>query len=493
MFAVAVLASALAAQGGGDALADRIDASLAHARATLLSSSEITDGAGTTGERALAALAALRSGAPAAAPAMSKAVARIFAEAENAAGDAYAGAYHAGLFLMLLEELGTRTQELGGGRLARTLAERLVEIQRPDGGWGDVSRTEFACLGFRAAERLGERVPESVWRRVERYLVSRQGADGGWGYREGEPETGSMTAGACAALVAAGMDAAERPVLRGLAWLREHFGVDANPSPRGPAAAVGSGGARHRFYYLASLAALARECGTWPERDWAAAGARALLAEQLPNGGWGKDSQGRPTEFATIFLVEARRALSATVAAAGVTVGVCSPDGRGNPEGMGPPLSRALGRWTEMRTEVSFRRVAPRLDGLRVGELAFVMALAGRTPFRAGDVAELARYIEAGGTVLVEGNESLPQENVLALARRIRGGEKSGEPAARRAVLPGPAPLGAAEAPEILLLGEGLIVAPAGVLRLVDTEDAPGARSSAERAAVNAFALAVSR
>jgi len=493
MLAVAVLASALAAQGDGDALADRVDASLARARTALLSSPEIADGAGTTGERALAVLAALRSGAPAAAPAMSKAIARVFTEADTAAGDDYAGAYHAGLFLMLLEELGPRTDDLGGGRLARGLAERLVEIQRPDGGWGDVSRTEFACLGLRAAERLGERAPERVWTRVERYLVSRQGADGGWGYREGEPTTGSMTAGACAALVAAGMDTAERPVLRGLAWLRKHFSVDAKPSSRAPAAAVGSGGARQRFYYLASLAALARECGEWPERDWAAAGARALLAEQLPDGGWGKDSQGRPTEFATIFLVEARRALSATAPAGGVTVGICSADGRGHPKGLGAVLSRALGRWTEMRAEVSFRRVTPRLDGLRVGELAFVLVLAGRAPFRAGDVAELARYIEAGGAVVVEGNESLPREKVLALARRIRGGERGGEAAPRRAVLPGPAPLKAAEAPEILLLGEGLIIAPRGVFRLVDRAGAPGARSSAERAAVNAFALAVSR
>jgi len=493
MLAVAVLASALAAQGGGDALADRVEASLGRARTALLSSPELADGAGTTGERALAVLAALRSGAPAAAPAISKNIARIFTEAETTAGDAYAGAYHAGLFLMLLEELGTRTDDLGGGRLARTLAEQLVEIQRPDGGWGDVSRTEFACLGLRAAERLGERVPERVWTRVERYLVSRQDADGGWGYREGGPATGSMTAGACAALVAAGIDAADRPGLRGLAWLGTRFRVDANPSSGAPAATVGSGGARHRFHYLASLAALARECGEWPERDWATAGARALLAEQLPGGGWGKDSQDRPTEFAVIFLVEARRALSAAAPAAGVTVGICSPDGRSHSKGLGVPLSRALGRWTELRAEVRFRQVAPRLDGLRVGELAFVIALAGRAPFRAGDMAELARYIEAGGTVVVEGNDALPREEVLALAKRIRGGKRDGEAAARREVLAGPAPLKAAEAPEILLLGEGLIVAPAGVFRLVASEEAPGARSSAERAAVNAFALAVSR
>ena len=486
MLAVAVLASALAATVGGESLSERLDASLARAREALLSSPELAAGAGTTGERALAALAALRSGASAAAPAMSKAVARIFAEADTAAGDDYAGAYHAGLFLMLLEEMRTRTDELGGGRLARALAERLVEIQRADGGWGDVSRTEFACLGLRAAERLGERVPERAWTRVERYLVSRQGTDGGWGYREGEPETGSMTAGACAALVAMGMDTAERPVLRGLSWLRKHFSVDANPSS-------GTGGARHRFYYLASLAALARERGEWPEPGWAAAGLRALLAEQLPNGGWGKDSQGRPTEFATIFLVEARRAISATAPAAGVSIGICSPDGRGHLKGLGPPLSRALGRWTGLRAEVSLRRVAPRLDGLSAGEFAFVMALAGRAPFRSGDVAELARYIKAGGTVVVEGSESLPREEVMALARRIRGGRKGGEAEFRRAVLPGPAPLGAEEAPEALLLGEGLIVAPVGVFRLVDTEDTPGARSPAERAAVNAFALAVSR
>ena len=112
---------------------------------------------------------------------------------------------------------------------------------------------------------------------------------------------------------------------------------------------------------------------------------------------------------------------------------------------------------------------------------------------RAGDVAELTRYVEAGGTVVVEGNASLPRDEALAFARRI-GGAKTGKGAdVGRLPLIGPAPLDLAEAPEILLLGEGLLVAPGGVFHLVDPEEVSGARSTARRAAANAFALAVSR
>ena len=59
--------------------------------------------------------------------------------------------------------------------------------------------------------------------------------------------------------------------------------------------------------------------------------------------------------------------------------------------------------------------------------------------------------------------------------------------------LAGPAPLDPAEAPEILSFGEGILAAPAGVFNLADREEAQGARSAVERAAVNAFALAVSQ
>jgi len=500
MLAAAVLAaaSALAATGADGDPAAHLDASLERAGEALLLSPELAQGKGTTGERALAALAALRSGVPAGDSDLSRSLARIFTEAEAAANEAYAGAYHAGLLLMLLEELGPRADDFGGGRLARGLAERLVEIQGADGGWGDVSRTEFACLGLRAAERFGERIPKKPWERAARYLVSGQLAGGGWGYREGESATGSMTAGACAALVAAGADVTDGPVRRGIAWLGERFRVDSNPGATpaarsGAVASPASGGTRHRFYFLGSLAAFARECGEWPEPAWALEGTRALLAEQLPTGGWGDDPQDRPTEFAVLFLAQARRTLLGAASVASVTVGVCSADGLGSLEDGGASVTRALGRWTDLRAEVAFLNVVPRRDGLRVADFAFVLALAGRIPFRSGDVAELARYVEAGGTVLVDGNATLPRQEALALARAIGAEKDRGEAGLRRVTLSAPAPLGSAEAPGFLSLGEGLLVAPEGVFGPACRERTPGARSAAERAAANAFVLAVSR
>ena len=519
MLVAAVMTCAFAAPAASSVLAGRVDDSLERARGALLSSPELAHGRGTTGERALAALAVLRAGAPADGPSLSRTIARVMSEADTAARDAYGGAYHAGLFLMLLEELGSRADDLAGGGLARSLAARLVAIQLPGGGWGDVSRTEFACLGLRAAERMGERVPEETWARAERFLVSRQAPDGGWGYREGDPATGSMTAGACAALVAAGLDPDSDPVRRGLAWLETRFRVDMNPGANPAAkpsttkpsttkpsgAAVRSTGARHRFYYLASIAALARELGTWPVPVWADAGARALVNEQRAGGGWRDDPQDRPTEFATLFLVEARRAVAPSPTAKRVTVGVCSADGRFPPRGSGASLTRALRRWSGLRAEVRFARAAPRRDGLALEDFVFVLALAGKTPLRAGDVAELARYVDAGGTVLVEGHPSLSRGDVLDFAKRVsdgregrgtvagKAGAKTPRPEFHRVMLAAPAPLDPGEMPEFLSLGEGILVAPRGVFRFSDTGEAGPPRSPARRATVNALTVAVTR
>jgi hypothetical protein len=505
MLVAAVMTCALAASRGDESLSRRIDASLERAREALLSSPELARGRGTTGERALAALAALRAGAAADGPVLSRALGAIIGEADTAARDAYGGAYHAGLFLMLLEELGPRADDLAGGGLARKLAARLVEIQLEGGGWGDVSRTEFACLGLRAAERMGESVPEETWARAERFLVSRRDAEGGWGYREGDPATGSMTAGACAALVTAGLDAGSDPVRRGLAWLGLRFRTDANPSatkPNGPAAR--SSGVRHRFYYLSSLAVFARELGRWPDPSWAEEGALALIGEQLPGGGWQDDPQDRPTEFATLFLVEAKRALGATPPAV-VTVGVCSSDGRFPPRGAGASLTHALGRWTGLDAEVRFARATPRSGGSALEDFAFVLALAGKTPLRAGDVAELARFVDAGGTVLVEGQPSMSREDVLDFARRVSNaragqgtvagkvGAKATRPEFHRVMLAAPAPLSSAEMPEFLSLGEGLLVAPAGVFGFGDAGEVGPPRSAARRVTVNAFTAAAAR
>ncbi|MHC4199829.1 MAG: hypothetical protein ACYSU0_07545, partial [Planctomycetota bacterium] len=494
---------------------------------------------------------------------------RVLARAERAAKDTYGGAYHAALVLVLLEELGPGG--IAPPDLGRKLAARLVEIQRPSGGWGDVSRTEFACIGLSAAGRIGARAPGEAWRRVERFLRGRELPGGGWGYQEGDEPTGSMTAGGTLGLVEAGAGRDEEAVSRGLAWLAARFRVDANPGEGSPKRR--SGGPRHRFYYLASLAALARAMDEWPRPEWARRGATALVAEQGPDGRWKGEPQDRPTEFATLFLVEARRAFLPTHGKASaardgratVAFGLCSPGrSRLSPAALAA-LERSVTRWSDLGPTIRCRQVRPARDEL--AGLAFVLVLPGAsTPLAEADVAELARLFALGGTVLVEGPPREPtgrtdgrspagvgrlalyvggrerREALVKLAGRIAGGEGNSSVTEAGRVLEGPAPLGAAEAPELLLVraapgkspgrerspggaeagrprgavhsapaavtaglpsganapgkepgaARGVLVAPEGLFALLGRED-PGSRSAAARAAANVFAWAASR
>jgi len=564
-----VLACAVSAPPADTELLCHLDGAIGRARKALVSSREMAGG-GTTGEQALAALAALRAGASPDHPALARTLSRVFARAETAAKDTYGGAYHAALVLVLLEELGP--DGMAPPDLGRKLAALLVKIQQPSGGWGDVSRTEFACIGLSAAGRMGARVPGEAWRRVERFLRGRQLPGGGWGYKEGDEPTGSMTAGGALGLVEAGAGRHEEAVSRGLAWLAARFRVDANPGE--VSRKRRSGGPRHRFYYLATLAALARAMGEWPRPEWAWRGATALVAEQGPDGRWKGEPQDRPTEFATLFLVEARRTFlpregRPSAARAGrahvpdttsgapmrrdgratLTFGLCSPGRRRLSSAALGALERSVARWSDLGPTIQCRQVRPARDEL--AGLAFVLLLPeGSTPLAEADVAELARFFALGGTVLVEGAPREPtgrtdgrspagagrlaryvstrerREALVELAGRIAGGEAKAHVTEAGRVLEGPAPLGAAEAPELLLVhaasgkspgranspggpeterprevapstkepvaARGVLVAPEGLFAVLGRED-PGSRSAAARAAANVFAWAASR
>lgn len=520
MYAAGIILACAASASPAEAdLARKVDAAITRAREALLSSggmSRAGTGARTTGEQALAALAALRAGASVDESRLARTLSRVFSNAEAASADGYGGAYHAGLFLVLLEELAAAASAFAPPDLAGRLAGRLARIQRSTGGWGDVSRTEFACLGLSAAERLGVSVGPAVWRRAERFLRGRELPGGGWGYREGDEPTGSMTAAAVIGLVEAGAAPDDEAVRRGLAWLVARFGVDANPGER--PVKQSSGGPRHRFYYLAGLAALARARGEWPDREWAVRGARALVREQGPDARWKGEPQDHPTEFATLFLVEARRALAPRPARARITFGLYAPGGRRLEGGAVGSLARSVARWSDLRTEIRVRRVEPARDDLT--GLAFVLFLAGEADGAPeDDVAELAAFAERGGTVLVEGPGSRGERarrEAVALARRIAGdSEKVIATSGATAALSGPAPLGAAEAPRVLVVRgktrggsdrpprqgtlskepdvrPSVLVAPEGLFSLLGREGV-GPRSAPARAAANVFAWAVSR
>jgi hypothetical protein len=146
----------------------------------------------------------------------------------------------------------------------------------------------------------------------------------GWGYRitDGAEPYGSMTAGAVGAVAIYDymLDKDWRKdatVQGGLAWLAKHYSVSENP---GAKVHFGDGGRQAaKYYYLYALerACILAEKPLLGNKDWYLDGARVLLADQDPNGGWNKNSSGEnavwQTCFAILFLKKATAPLVASV------------------------------------------------------------------------------------------------------------------------------------------------------------------------------------
>ncbi len=205
----------------------------------------------------------------------------------------------------------------------------------PEGGF-DLSNTQYALLGLKAADRCGLKVPLSTWIESLDFLLSFQEADGApvkiranevqgdyrieWtedararGFRYtneggagGMPVTGSMTtAGAAGLLICQSMlwrsrrfNAEERARTRtairdALAWMQANFDVTRNPGM----------GFSHHFYYLYGLERMGilahtRFVGRF---DWYAEGAELLMFQQDADGGW-RGGDVVDSCFALLFL-----------------------------------------------------------------------------------------------------------------------------------------------------------------------------------------------
>lgn len=193
----------------------------------------------------------------------------------------------------------------------------------PDGGV-DMSNTQFALLGLRAARRLGLEVPNATWVRAANGLLRFRDSEGrGWAAQEGgfkywthREASGGMTAATLAGLAVLG-ELAEKSsevhvLLRKHAksleaseqWLARRFRADGNPV--GERAWTPS----FQFAYLWAVERFGGLTGRdrLGERDWYTDGATWLVDRQKPDGGWG--GWHDDTCFALLFLRKATLTVS---------------------------------------------------------------------------------------------------------------------------------------------------------------------------------------
>ncbi|GAB6166477.1 DUF4159 domain-containing protein [Thermostilla marina] len=172
-----------------------------------------------------------------------------------------------------------------------------TQVKEPPlaGGWSypglvpDNSNSQFALLALYEAERAGVPVSAETWQRAEKYWERMQNSDGSWGYRAGQPGTGSMTCAGLASLIIARKmalppgarvegdridccrpaEAEDDAVRRGLAWLAQHYSVAVNPGV----------GEEWLLYYLYALERVGRLSALRfiGEHDWYREGSAQLL------------------------------------------------------------------------------------------------------------------------------------------------------------------------------------------------------------------------
>jgi len=299
------------------------------------------------GQTALATYALLRSGLANRHPAVARALAHL-AEADPTE------TYPAGLMLMAFEATG----DPAWSAKMRAVASKLLAWQTTT-GWSyapgaregavyegsipatDLSNTQYAVLGLRAADHAGVEVPAEVWSRVMNSTLSlqesaveieiprRDGRTGtektsiaGFRYRPDREVTSSMTSAGCAILqvcrTALGRRIkaqkavdASRAIELGKAWLDAHWNLEEN---------VGSGEPQNYFYYLYGLERIGTllEFETIGGHAWYAEIAELLLKKQEKDGswvvggyaptGWREIPAEHDTCFAILFLKRASRA-----------------------------------------------------------------------------------------------------------------------------------------------------------------------------------------
>jgi hypothetical protein len=297
-------------------LAERVNEAIARGVA-LLRARQTADGrwaeaedAHPGGMTALCALTLIKSGVRRTDDSVQRALKSILATE-------FKSTYAHSVRLMLFDALALPNEwrEHGRKSLEALVATQQGGVWAYPSGAADLSNTQFALLGLRAAHRMGLEVPEGTTLAAIKALGRWQEREsGGFQYDEGKPPTASVTAASLGGLVvldelSKGRSACEAVLRksdgdrkRALAWLVERFDVARN--------AWGCDAWTPSFHYP-YLWAIERYAGlSGQERigahDWYTEGALWLVGAQENDGSWGKTED---TCFALLFL---RRATVST-------------------------------------------------------------------------------------------------------------------------------------------------------------------------------------
>src|SRR5262245_17112526 len=272
-FAAPAAVALLAAATAQEPLAARVGKALDAARPALLHHLARAE----LGELALCCLAACHDGVPRDDPVMARALDKLSrAELDDTYGLA--------LRLLVLAELRDwpGTAELVARDTGLLLARQTTGgfSYHAHDGWWDLSNTQYAALGLRAAAALGHEVPRTQWQVLYQSVRAMQHDHGGFTYRPGQGRGvayESMTAAGigvlqvCAQMLRlepADLERHDHHVDRAWQWLGER------------SASIGERRTHCWLYFLYGLerAAILSDRELVGGVDWYAAGAEALCA-----------------------------------------------------------------------------------------------------------------------------------------------------------------------------------------------------------------------
>jgi len=201
--------------------------------------------------------------------------------------------------------------------LIERTAQDLASWQRRKGGFGypdgeiDLSNSQYAALGLRAAANHGVKIDRSVWEELAARTLMHQKqeaspyAPAGFGYHPVSRPSGSITSAGVGILAICEEQLGRRSdistaIKKGIQWLAQNFSANSNP-------VQGEGAANTwLYYYLYGMERVGGLTGLnqFGPHDWYREGSRFLVEAQEPVGSWPGDKQSN-TCFALLFLSRA--------------------------------------------------------------------------------------------------------------------------------------------------------------------------------------------